>query len=103
VSKVTCRHCDFCGKSEHERAVIVIGPRADICDECARYVISRLPEPTDAQIDTIADSMPGGMEGFLKGWGWRQFARKVLELVRDSDESERAGIGEAKKLPGIEP
>ncbi len=42
--------------------------------------IAALHEPTDAQIDAIASSMPGGLDGFLKGWGWRQFARKVLEL-----------------------
>lgn len=34
---------------------------------------------TDEQIDAIADAMPGGLEGFLRGWGWRQFARAVLE------------------------
>lgn len=33
---------------------------------------------TDEQIDAIADAMPGGLEGFMKGWGWRQFARAVL-------------------------
>ena len=33
---------------------------------------------TDEEIDAIADAMPGGLEGFLKGWGWRQFARAVL-------------------------
>ncbi len=32
---------------------------------------------TDKQIDKIAESMPGGMDGFLKGWGWRQFARAI--------------------------
>ena len=37
------------------------------------------PPLTDNQIDKIAESMPGGLEGFLKGWGWRQFARAVLE------------------------
>jgi hypothetical protein len=25
--------------------------------------------------------MPGGLDGFLKGWGWRQFARAVLEAA----------------------
>ena len=34
---------------------------------------------TDEKIDAIAESMPGGLEGFLKGWGWRRFARAVLE------------------------
>lgn len=33
----------------------------------------------DARIDAIAESMPGGMEGFLKSWGWRQFARAIEE------------------------
>lgn len=37
------------------------------------------PPLTDNQIDKIAESVPGGLEGFLKGWGWRQFARAVLE------------------------
>jgi hypothetical protein len=32
---------------------------------------------SDLDIDTIAESMPGGMDGFLKGWGWRNFARAV--------------------------
>lgn len=36
---------------------------------------------TDKQIDAIAESMPGGLDGFLKGWGWRQFARAVLEAA----------------------
>lgn len=32
---------------------------------------------TDAQIDSVAEQMPGGVEGFPKQWGWRQFARAV--------------------------
>ena len=31
----------------------------------------------DEQIDAIAEQMPGGMDGFLKHWGWRQFARAI--------------------------
>lgn len=38
---------------------------------------------TDEQIDAIADAMPGGLEGFIKGWGWRQFARAVLEATHN--------------------
>lgn len=37
-------------------------------------------EISDEQIAAIAKSMPGGLDGFLKGWGWQQFARKILEL-----------------------
>ncbi|WEM00052.1 MULTISPECIES: hypothetical protein [Delftia] len=41
---------------------------------------ARKPLPlSDEQIDAIADGMPGGLGGFLKTWGWRQFARKILE------------------------
>jgi hypothetical protein len=32
---------------------------------------------SDEDIDTIAESMPGGLVGFVKGWGWRNFARAV--------------------------
>jgi hypothetical protein len=34
----------------------------------------RLDEPS---IHTLVDSMPGGLKGFLKGWGWLNFARAV--------------------------
>ena len=37
---------------------------------------------TDAQIDAISESMPGGLSGFLKGWGWRQFARAILAAAQ---------------------
>ena len=32
---------------------------------------------TDVGINEIADSMPGGLAGFMKGWGWQQFARAI--------------------------
>ncbi len=32
---------------------------------------------TDAGINEIAESMPGGLAGFMKGWGWQQFARAI--------------------------
>ena len=42
---------------------------------------ARKPLPlSDEQIDAIADGMPGGLGGFMKTWGWRQFARKILNL-----------------------
>ncbi len=42
---------------------------------------ARKPLPlSDEQIDAIADGMPGGLGGFMKTWGWRQFARKILDL-----------------------
>lgn len=38
---------------------------------------------TVEQIDGIADAMPGGLEGFMEGWGWRQFARAVIEATNN--------------------
>ncbi|ACR29193.1 hypothetical protein [Burkholderia glumae] len=35
----------------------------------------------DADIDAIAESMPGGLGSFMKQWGWRQFARAVEDEV----------------------
>lgn len=37
---------------------------------------------TDEQIDAIGDALPGGIQGFLKLWGWRQFARAVERALR---------------------
>ena len=42
---------------------------------------------TDEQIDSIADAMPGGLEGFMKGWGWRQFARAIERAHGIGDEA----------------
>lgn len=57
--------------------------------ELVREIHSKTsPQPkraplTDEQIDAIADAMPGGLEGFMKGWGWRQFARAVIEATHN--------------------
>lgn len=45
---------------------------------------------THQQIDAIAESMPGGLDGFLKGWGWRQFARAVLEAAPQPPTAEQS-------------
>jgi hypothetical protein len=31
----------------------------------------------EGRIDQLADSMPGGVQGFMKQWGWRHFARAL--------------------------
>ena len=33
------------------------------------------------QIGEAAETMPGGIDGFLKGWGWQQFARAIETAV----------------------
>ena len=40
-----------------------------------------MPQLTDERIDEIANSMDGGLDGFLKTWGWRQFARAIQKEV----------------------
>lgn len=37
------------------------------------------PPLTDERITKLAEMMPGGLDGFLKGWGWQQFARAIEE------------------------
>lgn len=32
---------------------------------------------SDEDIDTLVEAMPGGVAGFMKGWGWRNFAHAV--------------------------
>ena len=55
---------------------------------------------TDAEIDAIAEGMPGGIDGFLKGWGWRQFARAVLEYAALPEQS--AAAPKAEPVPAGE-
>lgn len=49
---------------------------------------------TDTKIDEIAEKMPGGLDGFLKQWGWRQFARAIEDAH---------GVGPNVELRGAEP
>lgn len=35
-------------------------------------------EMSDPEIDQVAESLPGGLDGFMKGWGWRHFAKAIL-------------------------
>lgn len=61
--------CDCLGDETYTEAWLCTSPkprRTPLTDEC---------------IDAIAESMPGGLDGFLNGWGWRQFARAVLEFA----------------------
>lgn len=52
---------------------------------------------TNEQIDEIAESMPGGMEGFMKGWGWQQFARKLLGLQEQAILDLQVELAKVKK------
>ena len=41
--------------------------------------------PTLAEVESIITNMPGGLDGFLKGWGWLQFAREVEKLCQEKN------------------
>lgn len=43
--------------------------------------------PSDPDLDAVADAMPGGMKGFLKIWGLRQYGRAVLEKFAGQEEA----------------
>lgn len=34
---------------------------------------------TDAEICEVANAMPNGFDGYLKDWGWRQYAREIIK------------------------
>lgn len=53
---------------------------AELHEEAARAA-----SVTDEQIDVVWDSLPGGRAAFLTQWGYRTFARAVLELVAPKD------------------
>ncbi len=88
--------CTRCGSST-----------AQACNELGCfYLESGEGEPTmaderaarldDADIDAIAESMPGGLDSFLKQWGWRQFARAVEdEVVLNGPRVQRAASGQS--------
>ena len=40
---------------------------------------------SDAQIDEIFNAMPDGPAGFLKSWGYRQFARAVAQKAVEAE------------------
>jgi hypothetical protein len=43
----------------------------------------------DQKIDALFDAMPGGVQGFCRDYGYRQFARAVLEAAGIELEEER--------------
>lgn len=69
-------------------------------EECAGDVPAAAGEQVarldDADIDTIAESMPGGLGSFMKQWGWRQFARAVEdEVVLNVSRAPRGASGQS--------
>lgn len=44
---------------------------------------------TDQEIDAIFETMPGGVQGFCRDYGYRQFARAVLDAAGIELDEER--------------
>jgi hypothetical protein len=72
----------------------------------ARAGVSTASAPTtdparlsEADINTLVDSMPGGLKGFLKGWGWLNFAR----AVEDESILLNSKVMRAEGVPQIKP
>ena len=62
-SRIGAGLCNRLQGEEHEKPLYTAPPkRQPLTDEC---------------INEIAESMPGGLAGFMKGWGWQQFARAI--------------------------
>lgn len=40
---------------------------------------------TDEERHAIVDALPGGLDGFMKGWGWQQFAQAIEEKCREKN------------------
>ncbi len=62
---------------------------------------------SNERIVEIAEGMPGGLDGFLKGWGWQQFARAVeadaIEALEREITRMRGWISVAQaELDGVE-
>jgi hypothetical protein len=41
---------------------------------------------TEKERQAIVDALPGGLDGFLKGWGWQQFAQAIEDKCREKNE-----------------
>lgn len=52
---------------------------------------------TDSQIDAIFNAMPGGADGWLKSWGYRQFARAIEARAAQFERGACEAICAARK------
>ena len=95
----TCREA-LAQKDEQEPVAWAVMHNGEICWD-ADYPFSNEPGWSDSDqecvplythpphrqpltyegINEIADSMPGGLAGFMKGWGWQQFARAIERAI----------------------
>ena len=80
------QHLTSAGVLEHDGCGIFIasGDASELIDACMAISATHPTQQgleadlTDEQIDEAFNQMPDGAYGFLKSWGYRQFARAVL-------------------------
>ena len=70
---------------------------------CLHQITEPAANLTDAQIDEVFNRLPDGATGFLKTWGYQQFARELIAIAapvqadaRDSEPA--AGEQDARKF-----
>ena len=68
-------------------------------------IVNEWKELTDEDRQAVVDSMPGALDGFLRGWGWQQFAKAVEQKLRDKNDPTpycvECGDGITPHDPGI--
>lgn len=42
---------------------------------------------TDEDREAVIASLPGAIDGFLKGWGWQQFAQAIEDKCREKNRT----------------
>lgn len=60
---------------------------------------------TDQQIDAVFEQMTDGAVGFLKSWGYRNFARQIIAMVQPLEQQQEpsptAGMSIAQRIAHV--
>lgn len=57
---------------------------------------------TDEDRQRVFESLPGGLEGFLKGWGWLHFAKAIEEICKEKNAGTMPDLLEQAQKAAIE-
>ena len=86
--------------TQHEQGLVAENAalRAELEALRNRQCLHEIQEPavnqqlTNAQIDEVFSCLPEGAMGFLKSWGYRQFARKLMSLYAATVQAAPAAV-----------
>jgi ATP-dependent Clp protease ATP-binding subunit ClpX len=76
--------CSFCGKSQHDVAKLIAGPRVFICDECVNICVDILqdggpapaaPAPSRRMVDRVRDRFACAGTGLAAAWTLSRLSR----------------------------